>query len=151
MLNFRKYDIKFNNTLIYSGGNTDLCSFLRHDFTYQKVITIDDEGNKCNDDGFYIERNCDGSYTLYIHISDVPSLVKKDSLIDLYAYKELKIEKNSARRSSPTIRTFAGYGSPTRSAFFQFSIFNFQFRIKPTARSAFRSSLPALRAELRRP
>lgn len=83
----QKYDIKFNNTLIYSGGNIDLCSFLRHDFTYQKVITIDDEGNKCNDDGFYIERNCDGSYTLYIHISDVPSLVKKDSLIDLYAYK----------------------------------------------------------------
>jgi len=84
----RKYDINSSNLLIYDGSVITECPFMRHDYTYQKVITIDDDDNVCNDDGFYIERNRDGSYTLYVHIADIPSLLKKDSLIDLHAYKK---------------------------------------------------------------
>lgn len=84
----KKYDVNINNELIYiPNSEYNPCPYKRHDFTYQNVITIDEEGNKCNDDGFYIERNPDGSYTLYIHISDTPSIIKKDSNLDLLAYK----------------------------------------------------------------
>jgi len=83
-----KYDITVNNSLIYiPNNNYTPCPYQRHDFTYQKVITIDEEGNKCNDDGVYIERNPDGTYTLYIHISDTPSLIEQNSTIDCLAYK----------------------------------------------------------------
>lgn len=83
-----KYDVCINNELVYiPNKDYNPCPYARHDFTYQNVITIDDEGNKCNDDGFFIERNADGSYTLYIHISDTPSLIEKNSNLDLLAYK----------------------------------------------------------------
>jgi len=84
----KKYDVNINNELIYVPDNGyNPCPYKRHDFTYQNVITIDEEGNKCNDDGFYIERNADGTYTLYIHISDTPSLIERNSKLDLLAYK----------------------------------------------------------------
>ena len=84
----KKSDVSINNNLIYiPNSNYSPCSYERHNFTYQNVITIDDEGNRCNDDGFYIERNPDGTYTLYIHISDTPSLIEKNSKLDYLAYK----------------------------------------------------------------
>ena len=73
-----KYDVSYNNNLLYIKQDTNICEYMRHDYRYQKVFTIDDEGNECNDDALYIEKNKDGTYTLYIHISDVPSLIKKD-------------------------------------------------------------------------
>ena len=83
----KKYDISTNNNLIYVKPCIKNCNYERRDFRYQKVFTIDDEDNKCNDDGLYIEKNKNGTYTLYIHISDVPSLIEKDSCLDLMAYK----------------------------------------------------------------
>ena len=83
----KKYDVSTNNHLCYKDSEYNLCDYARHDYTYQKVITIDDEGNECNDDGLFIEKNNDGSYTLYIHISDIPTLIKKDSYLDIMAYK----------------------------------------------------------------
>ena len=83
----KKYDISTNNNLIYVKPCIKKCNYERRDFRYQKVFTIDDEDNKCNDDGLYIEKNKNGTYTLYIHISDVPSLIEKDSHLDLMAYK----------------------------------------------------------------
>ena len=83
----KKYDVSTNNHLCYKDLEYNLCDYARHDYTYQKVITIDDEGNECNDDGLFIEKNNDGSYTLYIHISDIPTLIKKDSYLDIMAYK----------------------------------------------------------------
>ena len=50
------FDINSSNLLIYDGSIITECPFMRHDYTYQKVITIDDDGNMCNDDGFYIEK-----------------------------------------------------------------------------------------------
>lgn len=82
-----KYDVSYNNNLLYIKQDTNICEYMRHDYRYQKVFTIDDEGNECNDDALYIEKNKDGTYTLYIHISDVPSLIKKDDYLDLRAYK----------------------------------------------------------------
>ena len=84
----QKYDIKFNHSTIITIDDYIASEFKRHDYTYQDVITIDEEGNLCNDDGLFLERNANGSYTLYIHISDVPSLIQKDSYIDLIAYKK---------------------------------------------------------------
>lgn len=94
----KKYDVNINNELIYiPKEDYNPCKYERHDYTYQNVITIDEEGNKCNDDSFYIERNADGTYTLYIHISDVPSLIERNSRLDLLAYKgaETKYLKDS--------------------------------------------------------
>ena len=82
-----KYDVSYNNNLLYIKQDTNICEYMRHDYRYQKVFTIDDDGNECNDDALYIEKNKDGTYTLYIHISDVPSLIKKDDYLDLRAYK----------------------------------------------------------------
>lgn len=83
----KKYDIKFNSNVGYI-PKEETCFSPRCDYTNQKVITIDDDGNKCNDDALYIEKLRDGSYKLYVHIADVPSLVSKDSYIDLMAYKK---------------------------------------------------------------
>ena len=83
----KKYDISTNNNLIYIKPSIKNCNYERHDFRYQKVFTIDEEDNKCNDDGLYIEKNKNGTYTLYIHISDAPSLIEKDSYLDFMAYK----------------------------------------------------------------
>ena len=102
----KKYDVNINNELIYiPKDNYKPCEFARHDYTYQNVITIDEEGNRCNDDSFYIERNADGTYTLYIHISDVPSLIERNSRLDLLAYKgaETKYLKDSEITIYPEI------------------------------------------------
>ena len=45
------------------------------DFTDQPSYTIDGEGSECLDDAIYFKRNEDGSFTLYVHITYIPSLI----------------------------------------------------------------------------
>ena len=66
----------FNNRIIY-----------RRDFTNQEVITIDGKETLCQDDGLYIEKNNDNTYTLYIHITDIPSLIPFSSKTREEAYR----------------------------------------------------------------
>lgn len=83
----KKYDVSTNNCLKYVKPKEKKNINTRFNYKHQTVFTIDEEGNECNDDGLYIEKNSDGTYTLYIHISDVPSLIEKDSHLDFMAYK----------------------------------------------------------------
>lgn len=59
----------------------------RQDLTYQKCITMDGKKALCLDDAIYIEPNNDGTYTLYIHITDIPSIIPYDSLTNKEARK----------------------------------------------------------------
>lgn len=52
----------------------------RVDLTSQLVFTIDDSLDTCLDDGLFIEKNTDGTYNLYIHITDIPSIVPYNSI-----------------------------------------------------------------------
>ena len=45
------------------------------DLRKQHAYTIDGEGTECLDDALYFEKNKDGSYTLYVHITYIPSLI----------------------------------------------------------------------------
>ena len=45
------------------------------DLRNQECYTIDGEGTECLDDCLYFEKNKDGSYTLYVHITYLPSIV----------------------------------------------------------------------------
>ena len=45
------------------------------DFTKQDVLTIDNEGDTCLDDGLYVKKNKDGTYTLYIHVANIPETI----------------------------------------------------------------------------
>lgn len=54
----------------------------RVNYTNQACITIDGIHAECLDDAIYIEKNLNGTYTLYIHITDIPSFVPYHSLTD---------------------------------------------------------------------
>lgn len=45
------------------------------DYTNQDVLTIDNEGDTCLDDGLYVKKNIDGTYRLYIHLANVPEVI----------------------------------------------------------------------------
>lgn len=45
------------------------------DLRNQHAYTIDGEETQCLDDALYFERNRDGSYYLYVHITYIPSLI----------------------------------------------------------------------------
>lgn len=75
-----KINFSFPNVIIKESQKFKLNSKDRYDFTYQDAITIDGRGSTCLDDALYIEKNKDGSYTLYIHIVDVSSLIPYNSL-----------------------------------------------------------------------
>ena len=45
------------------------------DLRKQHAYTIDGEGTECLDDALYFEKNRDGSYNLYVHITYIPSLI----------------------------------------------------------------------------
>lgn len=62
----------------------------RVNFTNQECVTIDGKGAKCLDDALYIERNTDGTYTLYVHITDIPSFVPYDSITNSEAKKRVE-------------------------------------------------------------
>lgn len=59
----------------------------RIDYSFQNVITIDDESSICLDDAIYLGKNHNGTYTLYIHITDIPSLVPYNSRLNQEAYQ----------------------------------------------------------------
>lgn len=54
----------------------------RYDFTNQETITIDNIGTQCRDDALYIEKNHNGTYTLYMHKPNTASLIPYDSQIN---------------------------------------------------------------------
>lgn len=58
-----------------------------YDFSKQKIITIDKDSDRCLDDGLFMERNKDGTYTLFVHITSVSSLVPFNSDIFKEAMK----------------------------------------------------------------
>lgn len=45
------------------------------DFRDKEIFTIDGEGTECLDDAIYMERNSDGTYTLYVSDTYIPSLI----------------------------------------------------------------------------
>ena len=62
----------------------------RTDFRYQDCVTIDGESALCLDDAIYLEENFDGTYYLYVHITDIPSIVPFGSITDLEAKKRVE-------------------------------------------------------------
>ena len=58
----------------------------RDNLTFQDVITIDSPNTMRVDDGLYITNNGDGSYTLYVHISDIPAIIPFEGAITSEAY-----------------------------------------------------------------
>lgn len=45
------------------------------DLTKENVLTIDNDGDTCLDDGLSIKENSDGTYTLYIHLANPASII----------------------------------------------------------------------------
>ncbi len=59
----------------------------RINFLNQECVTIDGENTSCLDDALYIEKNADGTYYLYIHITDIPSFIPYGSITNMEASK----------------------------------------------------------------
>lgn len=59
----------------------------RHNFTDQRVITIDGEDARDFDDAIAVERHEGGGYTLYVHIADVSNYVVENSALDKEALR----------------------------------------------------------------
>ena len=62
----------------------------RVDYTYQNCITIDNPSADCLDDAIYIEENPDGTYSYYVYITDMASLIPYESIINEEARKRIK-------------------------------------------------------------
>lgn len=62
----------------------------RIDYTYQNSITIDGANADCLDDALYIEENNDGTYSYYVHITDMASLIPYESIVNEEARKRTK-------------------------------------------------------------
>lgn len=45
------------------------------DYTKQEVLTIDNSGDSCLDDGLFIKKRSNGTYRLYIHLANVPEII----------------------------------------------------------------------------
>lgn len=60
------------------------------DYTSQDVITIDNEGDTCLDDGLFVKKNLNGTYRLYIHLANVPAVIPYTSSIMGEALKRQK-------------------------------------------------------------
>ena len=77
------YFPKFKEKFIYTEGNTN-------DYTNQEVLTIDNEGDTCLDDGLYVKKNNDGTYRLYIHLANIPENIPYVSSVMREALKRQK-------------------------------------------------------------
>lgn len=73
----------FKEKFIYTEGNTI-------DFTSQDVLTIDNEGDTCLDDGLFVKKNKNGTYRLYIHLANVPERIPYMSSVMREALKRQK-------------------------------------------------------------
>ena len=87
---------KFNIYTLYpSKVESEINSFrMSHDGAYdfrkQRSFTIDDSDARCLDDAIYLEKNKDGSYTLYVHITYVPSIIPYLSKINRESIKRVE-------------------------------------------------------------
>lgn len=93
-------DFDFHPAIMGEVDKLELSYDNREDYLYQECITIDGEGANCLDDALYIEKNEDGTYTLYIHITDIPSIVPYYSIINEEARRR---GKTSYLRKSQTL------------------------------------------------
>lgn len=82
----RKYNVNINtSSRVKSEHFTDLyCNNERVDYTYLPTISIDTPGSECLDDAFSLVKNRDGTYYLYVFITDIPSIIPYSS----YTFKE---------------------------------------------------------------
>ena len=87
-----RYNIKFDfPNIIYHELNTFIMdNDGRINFTNQNCVTIDGENTTCLDDALYIEKNSDGTHTLYIHIADIPVFVPYTSLLNEESRKRIE-------------------------------------------------------------
>lgn len=85
----KKYNVNFNfnDNIIKESANFSSYSRNKINLTNQHVLTIDGKNTECIDDAFYVEKLSNGNYRLYVHITDIPSIIKKDSLTDNEALK----------------------------------------------------------------
>lgn len=88
----KKYDIRFSFPKEVEEEVFSFTSkyFVRENLLHQNVVTIDSEYAECFDDGLYLEKNKDGTYTLYIHISAVSDILDYNSLVRQEAFKRGK-------------------------------------------------------------
>ena len=72
-----RYGIQFNfpEIILDEINNFKPKQLQRKDFTNQECITIDGKNSICLDDAINIEKNNDDTYTLTIHITDIPSFI----------------------------------------------------------------------------
>ena len=89
-----RYNVKFSfPSIILNEVNTFIMDNEgRANFTNQNTITIDGANDVCLDDALYIEKNQDGTHTLYIHIADVPSFVPYNSATDIEARSRIETQ-----------------------------------------------------------
>lgn len=73
----------FKEKYEYVDGNTK-------DYTKQEVLTIDNDGDTCLDDGLFIKKRSNGTYRLYIHLANVPEIIPYTSNIMREALKRQK-------------------------------------------------------------
>ncbi len=100
-----KYQLNFTLENTYEYVSFHNLPLSRRNFIYQDVITIDGNNTKCFDDGFYLETNKDGTYTLYLHIIDIPSTVPFNSETLMKAY----LQEESIYASDLLIHMFPPY------------------------------------------
>ena len=81
-INFDFFKSTYDEINTFKMDNTNRINFLN-----QECITIDGESSTCLDDALYLEKNLDGTYTLYVHITDIPSFVPYQSIVDMEARK----------------------------------------------------------------
>ena len=60
------------------------------DYTDHEVITIDNPGDVCLDDGLYIKKRSNGTYRLYFHLANIPEIVPYTSSTMREALKRQK-------------------------------------------------------------
>lgn len=87
-----RYNIKFDfpNVIIDEINSFIMDNNNRIDFTNQECVTIDGKNDQCLDDSLYIEKNIDGTYTLYIHITDIPAFIPYNSLTNEEAKRRIE-------------------------------------------------------------
>lgn len=88
----KRYKVKFDfpNIIMEEVNTFHMDNEGRADFTYQACITIDGKDTNCLDDALYIEKQEDGTYLLYIHITDIPSFIPYDSLTNENARSKIE-------------------------------------------------------------
>ena len=87
-----KYHVSFgvSDAFMHEMYTLKMDNLRRKNFLYQDCITIDASDAKCLDDACYIEKNLDGTYTLYVHIIDIPAFIPYSSILNEEARDRVK-------------------------------------------------------------